>query len=247
MTSDASLVTFDSATLGYGRRIVLSGLTFTLNAGGYLGIVGPNGAGKTTLLKALLGLLKPLSGSIVHHRKLTFGYVPQAQTTDELFPMTALDIVLMGRYRQLGLFKGPGPADRAAAEEALAHVGIPDKAHQLFRELSGGQKQRVLLARALVSRPDVLVLDEPTSAMDIAAEHATMELIDALHKELGMLVVLVSHQLNAVANHARTVAILGGSHFEVGPVEEIVSPQVLESLFGRPFRVADVEGRRMVL
>ena len=247
MTNNAPLLTFDNATLGYGRRVVLSGLTFSLPAGGYLGIVGPNGAGKTTLLKALLGTLKPLSGSVVHHRKLTFGSVPQAQTTDELFPMTALDIVLMGRYRQLGLFRSPGKEDRAAAEKALEHVGIPEKAEQLFRELSGGQKQRVLMARALVARPDVLVLDEPTSAMDIAAELATMELIDRLHRELEMLVVLVSHQLNAVANHARTVAILGGSHFEVGPVEEVVSAATLKSLFGREFRVVEVEGRRMVL
>ncbi|MCX6367822.1 MAG: metal ABC transporter ATP-binding protein [Armatimonadetes bacterium] len=241
------LITFDDATLGYGRRVVLPSLSFGLSEGGYLGIVGPNGAGKTTLLKAILGILPPLLGKAIHHCKLTFGYVPQAQTTDDLFPITVLEIVLMGRYRRAGLLKTPGNEDKQRAEKALEQVGLPHLSAHLFRELSGGQKQRVLMARALVSEPDVLVLDEPTSAMDIAAESATMELIERIHQESRLLVVLVSHSLNIVANHAQTVAILGGTHFQIGPVEEIVQPETLRGLFNYDFKILEVEGRRLVL
>ena len=245
--TDTPLITFDDATLGYGRRVVLPSLSFGLSEGGYLGIVGPNGAGKTTLLKGILGILPPLSGKATHHRKLTFGYVPQAQTTDDLFPVTVQEIVLMGRYRRVGLLKSPGSDDKARAEQALEHVGLPHLSSRLFRELSGGQKQRVLMARALVAEPDVLVLDEPTSAMDIAAESATMQLIDRLHRESKLLVVLVSHSLNIVANHATTVAILGGSRFQLGPVEKIVQPENLKELFNYDFKILEVEGRRLVL
>lgn len=245
--SQTPLITFDQATLGYGRRVVLPSLSFGLGEGGYLGIVGPNGAGKTTLLKAILGILPPLTGKVLHHRKLTFGYVPQAQTTDDLFPVTVLEIVLMGRYRRAGLLRTPGKDDHARAQKSLDQVGIGHLSSRLFRELSGGQKQRALMARALVSEPDVLVLDEPTSAMDIAAESATMELIERIHQESRLLVVLVSHSLNIVANHAQTVAILGGSHFEIGPVEEIVRPETLKGLFDYDFRILEVEGRRLVL
>jgi ABC-type Mn2+/Zn2+ transport system ATPase subunit len=246
--TDRALLTFDRVSLGYGRRTVLSDLSFTLNAGDYIGLVGPNGAGKTTLLQAILGALPAREGTITVHRKsLTFGYVPQAQTMDDHFPLTALDIVLMGRYRGLGLLRRPSVSDRERAREALDQVKVPDLADRLFREMSGGQKQRTLMARALVCDPDVLVLDEPTNDMDIAAEHATMELIDRLHAERGLLVLMVSHMLNVVANHVRQVALLGGSHFRMGPVEAIVRADTLESLYGLPLRVIEFEGKRVVL
>ena len=245
------LLTFKDVSLGYGRRVVLAGLNFSLRAGDYIGIVGPNGAGKTTLLHAILGTLKPLSGAIAVHQRqgksLTFGYVPQAQTMDDQFPLTALDIVLMGRYRSLGLLRRPGREDRERAMQALEQVGVPDLAHRLFREFSGGQKQRTLMARALVSDPDALILDEPTNDMDIAAEHATMELVDTLHAERGLLVLMVSHLLNVVTNHVRQVALVGGARFEMGPVDEIVRAATLESLYDTPLQVVEVGGKRVVL
>lgn len=242
------LVTFRDVTLGYGRRVVLSGLSFTLHAGDYVGIVGPNGAGKTTLLHAILGTLRPTGGAItVHKRPLPLGYVPQAQTMDDHFPLCALDIVLMGRYRALGLVRRPGRADRERALAALEQVGIADLAARLFREMSGGQKQRTLMARALVSDPDVLVLDEPTTGMDVAAEHTTMELVDRLHAERGLLVLMVTHALNVVVNHARQVAMLGGGRFEMGPVDAVVRRETLQSLYGMPLEVARFGERRLVL
>lgn len=242
------LVTFEDVTLGYGRRPVLSGLNFTLGAGDYVAIVGPNGAGKTTLLRAILGSVAPLAGRVtIHRRPLNYGYVPQARTMDDHFPLTALDIVLMGRSRALGLLRRPGRADRARAQEALAQVGISDLAGQLFREMSGGQKQRTLLARALVSEPDALVLDEPTTGMDVAAQHATMTLVDRLHAERGLLVLMVSHVLNDVVNHAHQVAMLGGTRFEMGPVDAVVRPETLEALYGIALDVVERDGKRLVL
>jgi ABC-type Mn2+/Zn2+ transport system ATPase subunit len=242
------LLTFKNVSLGYGSRLILQNLNFSLRSGDYIGIVGPNGAGKTTLLQAILGALPAQSGEIVRHReKLTFGYVPQAQTMDDQFPLSALDIVLMGRFRNMGLLRRPTATDRALALSALEQVGVPELAHRLFREFSGGQKQRTLMARALVSDPDVLVLDEPTNDMDIAAEHATMELIDRLHHERGLLVLMVSHMLNVVVNHVNQVAIVGGGQFTMGLVHEVIEPQTLKRLYDLPLEVLEVGGKRVVL
>lgn len=246
----APLVRFRDVTLGYGRRVVLSQLNFELDAGGYVGIVGPNGAGKTTLLRALLGTLAPLSGAVEYGRRpMRFGYVPQAQTMDETFPLTALDVVLMGRFRDLGPVRRPGSADRERALAALEQVGIADLSDRLFREFSGGQRQRTLMARALASEPDVLVLDEPTNDMDVAAEHATMELVDRLHAERGLLVLMVSHLLNVVVNHVHSLAIVGAgeTHFEMGPVDALVTPENMRRIYGMPLVVGEVAGKKVVL
>ncbi|MDH7568996.1 MAG: ATP-binding cassette domain-containing protein, partial [Armatimonadota bacterium] len=170
----APLIVFEDVVLGYGREPVLSDLSFAIRRGDYLGIVGPNGSGKTTLLKGVLGVLPPLSGRIVRGRdggrEVRFGYVPQINTVDELYPLGVLDVVLMGRYRRIGLVRRPGKEDRERAMAALEEVGIAHLAPRLYRDLSGGQRQRVLMARALAIEPDILVLDEPTNDMDIAAE-----------------------------------------------------------------------------
>ena len=246
----APLVCFRDVSLGYGHRIVLAGLNLRLDAGGYVGIVGPNGAGKTTLLRGILGTLKPLSGSVEYgKRPIRFGYVPQAQTMDETFPLTALDIVLMGRYHHVGLLRRPSRVDREAALDALEQVGIPELAGRLFREFSGGQRQRTLMARALASEPDVLVLDEPTNDMDVAAEHATMELVDRLHAERGLLVLMVSHLLNVVVNHVHDLAIVGAGRkdFEMGCVDDLVTPEHMEEIYGMRLAVGEVNGKRVVL
>ena len=243
-----ALLTFDKVTLGYGRRTILTDLTFDLRKGDYVGIVGPNGAGKTTLLQAILGALRPSAGTLTQHKRpLTFGYVPQSQTMSEQFPLTALDIVLMGRYRGVGLLRRPSGEDRERAMAALEQVGVPELAGRLFREFSGGQKQRTLMARALAADPDVLVLDEPTNDMDVAAEHATMDLVDRLHRERGLLVLMVSHMLNVVVNHVRQVAIVGDGKLTMGPVEEIVTPAMLQKLYNLPLSVVQVGNRRVVL
>src|SRR5437870_12918214 len=143
------LIVFENADLGYGRQRVLQGVNFDVIPGDFLGIVGPNGAGKTTMLKAILGLLKPISGRVtVTSEGLRIGYVPQRESVDTLFPLTVMDIVLMGRYTRLGPFGRPGTADKEFAMRALDHVGITKLAGRPYPNLSGGQKQRALIARA---------------------------------------------------------------------------------------------------
>lgn len=246
-----ALVTFQGAAFGYGHHRVLSDLNFSIHMGDYLGIVGPNGAGKTTLLKGVLGVLRPQAGHVERShpsgRALRFGYVPQLNTIDETYPLTAFDVALMGRYGRVGLLRRPGPEDRRRTLQALEQVGIADLAHQLYRDLSGGQRQRVLMARALASEPDILVLDEPTNDMDIAAESAIMELIDRLHREQQLTILMVSHMLNLVVAHAHKIAFLGVGRFEVLPVAQAVTAEHLARLYGTPVRVAQFEGRRVVL
>src|SRR5437588_2416737 len=201
------LIVFEKVDLGYGRNVVLRDIHFDIEQGDFLGIVGPNGAGKTTLLKAILGLLKPLSGQVfVSAGGLRIGYVPQRESVDTLFPLTVMDIVLMGRYTRLGPFGRPGRDDKERAMEALRSVGITDLANRSYPNLSGGQKQRALIARALVGNPNLLILDEPTNGMDLASERAIMELVRMLHDEDRITVLMVSHLLHTVVNYAKRIA-----------------------------------------
>lgn len=242
------LIQFEGVDLGYGQRRVLRGIDFDIAAGDFVGIVGPNGAGKTTLLKAILGLLGPLAGQIRRPAEGTrIGYVPQRDSVDTLFPLTVLDIVLMGRYRLMGPFARPQSDDRRRAMLALEHVGMEPLAQRAYPSLSGGQKQRTLIARALVGDPNLLILDEPTNGMDLVSEHAIMELVRRLHDEDGMTVLMVSHLLNTVINYAKRIAIVGDGVVREGDVSRMVTPQSLTDLYGIPVQVAEMDGRRLVL
>ena len=240
------LIEFQNAQLGYGRRdVVLRDVNLGLAAGDFLGIVGPNGSGKTTLVRSLLGLLRPVTGSVRfgHAEPARFGYVPQRATVDAFFPVPVGDIVLMGRYGRIGAVRRPGRRDREIAREAMDHVGVADLARRNFAELSGGQRQRVLIARAIAAEPNVLVLDEPTLGMDLPSEHALLELVRRLHDEDGLTVVMVSHLLGSVAECAQRIAIIAGGRLDEGPREEMLTEARLSRLYGMPVRVLDVEGR----
>jgi ABC-type Mn2+/Zn2+ transport system ATPase subunit len=245
--SGTELLRFENVTLGYGSRRVLENVSFTLSSGDYVAIVGSNGSGKTTLLRTLLGNVRALSGEIVTAPGLHYGYVPQLQTVDEIFPLTVLDVVLMGRYGRLGALRRPGAGDRQRALFALAEVGIEQHAHRLYREMSGGQKQRTLIARALASDPDLLVLDEHTNDLDITAEKAIMALIDRLHEERHLAVVMVTHSLNTVANHARRIGIINQGNCQFAPVEVVLQPDYLYQLYGVPLRVLEIDGNKAVV
>lgn len=242
------LIVFENVSLGYGASPVLTGVDFTLTTHDFLGIVGPNGAGKTTLLRGILGLLPPRSGSVTTARpRLKMGYVPQRDRIDTLFPLTVLDIVLMGAYNRLGPFARPGRADREAAREAIADTGIEALEQRPFRSLSGGQQQRALIARALMGRPDLLVLDEPTNGMDLPSEAAIMDLIQHLHGAHGMTVLMVSHNLNTVVSYARRIAVVGDGRFREGPVDAMVTADVLSALYGVRVAVHSAGGRAVVM
>ncbi len=241
------LVRFDRATLGYGRRVVLSDLTFEIPEGDFLGLVGPNGAGKTTILRAILGSLKPLSGSVTVKQGLRFGYVPQRDSVDYGFPLKVVDVVLMGRYDRIGLGRRPKHTDHEHAMNALAHVGIGHLAQQQLGALSGGQKQRTLIARALVGEPSILVLDEPTNGMDLVSTTQILSLVRELHERHGITVLMVSHALNEVANYVSRIALTMEGAFRIGTVDEIVEEKTLTSMYGIPVEVDEVHGHRIVV
>lgn len=242
-----ALITFANATLGYGRRTVLSNLTFDIPRGDFLGLVGPNGAGKTTILRAILGSLTPLSGKVTKAAGLRFGYVPQRDSVDYNFPLKVIDVVLMGRYDRIGLARRPTAEDRTLAYESLEHVGILDLADRPLGALSGGQKQRTLIARALVGKPTVLVLDEPTNGMDLVSTTQILGLVRSLHERDNLTVLMVSHALNEVANYVERIALVVERGFRIGTVAEIMTEKMLTEMYGIPVEVDEMHGHRIVV
>jgi manganese/zinc/iron transport system ATP- binding protein len=242
-----TLVSFEHATLGYGRRPVLTDLNFTIPEGDFLGLVGPNGAGKTTILRSILGSLEPMSGQVVRAEGLRFGYVPQRDQVDYNFPLQVLDVVLMGRYDRIGLGRRPTKSDCDLAVGALEHVGIADLAHRPLSALSGGQKQRTLIARALVGKPNILVLDEPTTGMDLVATTQILGLVRELHERDRLTVLMVSHALNEVVNYVERIALVMQGAFRIGPVNEIMTEETLSAMYGIPVDVSSFNGHRIVL
>ena len=192
---------------GYGSEPVIENAHFHIEEGSFVSFIGPNGGGKSTLLKLMLGLLEPdrgfisIFGQTPREQRASLGYVPQYSHFDPDFPINVLDVVLMGRLRKgLRFLKRQ---DRDAAFRALAQVGLEDLAGRGFTELSGGQRQRVLIARALATQPRVLMLDEPTSSIDIQSETRLYQLLMELNKEIT--VILVSHDLDFVAEQVNKV------------------------------------------
>lgn len=241
------LVTFDGASLGYGGRPVLSGISFEICEGDFLGLVGPNGSGKTTIVRALLGSMRPLEGTVTRAPGIRFGYVPQRDQVDYGFPLRVRDVVMMGRYDRVGLGRRPSGEDHARALAALEHVGIAQLADRALGNLSGGQKQRALIARALVGEPTILVLDEPTNGMDLVATTQILGLVRELHDADGLTVLMVSHALNEVANYVERIALVSEGKFRIGPVGEVMTEETLSSLYGIPVDVNAMDGHRFVV
>lgn len=243
---DNKLIEFNNVTLGYNRPLLFD-INLSICKGDFIGIVGPNGAGKTTFLKAILGMVKPQQGKIVYCKAISFGYVPQRQVVDELFPLSVLDIVLMGRYKQIGLIKHPKKEDKDKALECLDHVGIKYLAHQSYREISGGQKQRALLARALASNPTILLLDEPTTDMDLASERGIIELVEKLQQDNKLTILIVSHLLHVVINSATKLAFVSYNKIKLQDKFEALTQDNLSDLYGVPVSVGEINGKKFAL
>jgi len=212
-----------SASFGYAGRAFLDGVDFELRAGDIAAVVGPNGAGKTTLLRGLIGLIAPIRGSVELDRTRV-GYVPQREALDPLYPLTTRDVVQLGAFGRLTRWGTLRAADRGRAADALARVGLADRAHTLFSALSGGQRQRSLIARALLMDPTVLFLDEPTSGADPIAAADVMELVASLAREHGLAVVLVAHHLSAVRAHTDRALFVHCGRVEAGHLHELDDP-----------------------
>ena len=233
-----SIFTAEELNVNYEKTPVLWDLSFSIPKGLLVGIIGPNGAGKSTLLKAALGLVKPTSGKIeffgspLESVRQRIAYVPQRESVDWDFPITALQVVLMGRYGRLGWFGRPRKADREAARKALELVGMGDYAERQISQLSGGQQQRLFLARAFVQNPDIFLMDEPFAGVDLTTEKEIIELLKK-QKELGKTIFIVHHDLPTVQTYFDWVILLNTRLIASGPTKEVFTGENLSRAFGK--------------
>jgi len=224
---------------GYQTQPIFTQVNLALYPGQLSGLVGPSGSGKSTLIKAILGLVDPWAGEIWFRGKRLrpgapppkVGYVPQVETVDWSFPVTAEEVVMMGRYQQQKLWPWPSRGDRAIARELLSRVGIEHVAHQPIGELSGGQQQRVFLARALVGEPELVLLDEPTSSSDLHVQHELLHLLADLNQQ-GLTILLSTHDLNSVATHLPWVMCFNHGLICQGQPIDVFTSHTLERTFG---------------
>lgn len=225
--------------------LVLERVDLRVQEGDFASIIGPNGGGKTTLVKLIIGLLSPTSGRVrvfglsPQRGRKRIGYMPQHATMDPRFPVRTIDVVMMGRLGRGLLFGGYGSEDRSAADAALARVGLAAVGSQPFSDLSGGQRQRVLLARALVTEPELLLLDEPAANLDTKVEQDFFELLKELNRNLT--IVLVSHDLGFVSGFVRTV-ICVHRRVDVHPTSELDGRMVSE-IYGGDVRMVHHQHR----
>jgi ABC-type Mn2+/Zn2+ transport system ATPase subunit len=223
-----AVVACEGVAVAYGARTVLRDVTFAIRPGERAAVLGPNGGGKTTLFRALTGELEPVAGRVV--APVRCGVVPQTERSRLDFPVSALDVALMGAVSRLPWWRRPGRADRVRARAALERVGLAERADETFGDLSGGQRQRVLLARALVQDAPVLLLDEPFSGLDTRSGELVMGLLDDLAAE-GRAVLIATHDVEQ-ARVWDLVLCLNGVQVAFGPPEETLTLQTLERTYG---------------
>ena len=233
---------------GYDGKPVLEAVNFQIDRGDMLGIIGPNGSGKSTLIKTILGLVKPMRGSVsvlgrdgAPDRHLV-GYTPQTELVDWDFPVTVADVALMGRYARRGLFRRTTKEDREAADDALELVDIFGLRDKLIGELSGGQRRRVLLARAMAHNPELLLLDEPMAGLDATAQHQLLDLLDELRAK-GATVVLSTHDLSCVSQRCDKAACLNRRLIAFGEPADVLNEQVLGDTFGTHLLMVHLDGQ----
>jgi ABC-type Mn2+/Zn2+ transport system ATPase subunit len=234
VTTTGSLLRLEHVSARYGAETVLRDIDLDICRGTFTGVVGPSGSGKTTLLRVLLGTVKPVHGSVHRARGTAISYVPQLETVNWNFPVTVAECVLMSRTGRW--LPWPSRTERAEVATVLDQLGIGDLAHRHIRELSGGQQQRMFLARALLRRPALLLLDEPTSGVDVATRHEVLHLLGELNAD-GIGIVLTTHDLNGMAAHLPHLVCLHTSVIGVGPPREVITPEVLERTFGAKMEV----------
>ena len=240
---DAPLSIHDM-TVAYHRKPVLWDVDLDVPEGKLVGIVGPNGAGKSTLIKAALDLIPKASGRVMIYGKPyrkqrhIVGYVPQRESVDWDFPVSALDVVAMGRYGKLGWLRPVMKKDRQAAMDALERVGLADLAYRQISQLSGGQQQRVFLARALVQDARVYFMDEPFAAVDAATEQAIVRILRDL-QSAGRTTLVVHHDLQTVPDYFDYVILLNMRIVAQGPVAQTFTPENLHKTYGGRLTLLD--------
>ncbi|MFC9847266.1 anchored repeat-type ABC transporter ATP-binding subunit [Streptomyces sp. NPDC060223] len=226
-----TLLTVDSASVVLGGRPALRGASLSVDGGELVGLIGPNGAGKTTLLRAVLGLV-PLASGAVRAETSPIGYVPQRHEFAWDFPVDVAEAVLTGRTRSIGWLRVPRAADRAAADRALELTGLTALRRRPIGELSGGQRQRVLVARALAAEPELLLLDEPFTGVDVPTQHLLNDLFGQLTREQGKALLMTTHDLAAAARTCDRVVLINGTVVAEGGPELLADPEQMLRAFG---------------
>ncbi len=244
---------------GYGAREVLHTLTWSIKAGEFWGLIGPNGSGKSTLLGLFNAMTPASSGHVffqgeevtrtnLHRVRTKIAHVFQMVEVDRKIPVTVYEAVLAGTFSKLGLFHRPGAREKALALKAIERVGLADVKDRPLGGVSGGQKQRAAIARALAQEPELMLLDEPTAALDWQAQRDILELIASLQKTLGLTVVMATHDLNAVSHITTHTAMLkSGSFVHVSTTREAMNGDVLSRLYDTPVDVFEHNGRQIAL
>jgi len=199
---DDALLCVEAADFGYQGRPVVHRASLVVRPGEFVILVGSNGSGKTTLLRGLLGFLPPQSGRVERRPGLRIGYVPQRETLDPLYPLSGFDVALLGAWRDLPFWRLSGRRERARARAALDACRATDFATRRYAELSGGQRQRVLLARALATEPELMLLDEPTAGIDSETERSLFDLLRQLSRERGLAIWMVTHHVHAIGDRS---------------------------------------------
>lgn len=236
-------IQIDDLTVAYKYKPVLWDIDLAIPEGILMAIVGPNGAGKSTLIKAILGIIKPLAGNVTIYgesyakNRSLVAYVPQKGSVDWDFPTTAIDVVTMGTYGQLGWIKRPGPKHKKSALEALEKVGMLEFKNRQINQLSGGQQQRIFLARALVQDSLIYFMDEPFQGVDATTEIAIINILKALRKA-NKTVIVVHHDLQTVPEYFDWVTFLNVKKIATGPVKDIFNDDNLTKTYGINYKVS---------
>lgn len=243
--SNHALLEFIGVTSGYGGEAAIRDIDLLVEPAGFVGLVGPSGSGKTTVLRVALGAIRPTTGTVRRADGLRLAYVPQIETVNWDFPVTVAETVLMARTSGR-LLPWPSSDERREVEELLDQLGLSGLGRRHIRELSGGQQQRVFLARALLARPQLLLLDEPTSGVDVRTRHEVLHLLADLNAD-GIAIVLTTHDLNGIAAHLPRLVCLNRDVIAAGTPAEVITPEVLQQTYGAPMDVLVHGGMRVVV